>query len=464
MKIKKIALVETKGVRTHVFSRKYSPRLGLPILSSVLKKAGYEVELFFQELHPLDIDYLLKFDMVGLSALTTTVTEAYRIGKILKSKGQTVVMGGPHVSASGDEALHSCDYVVRGEGEISFLKLLETINANKSVSDVPGVSYRENGQNVHNPSSIVMVDMETLPGNDFSSCKSFKSPAEYPGGIMFSRGCPYDCNFCSVTTTFGKKYRYKSTGQIIEELRPFAGKAVCFIDDNFAAHPRKTKELMRAMIDEKVVPLRFSCQLRVNAAADEELLDLMYRTNCRIANIGLESIEPETLKQYHKGQTYEQITAAIATFKKFKIGLHGMFVLGGENDTVETIKNTVDYALDTGIDTIQMCAITPFPGTAIHDQMKKEKRILHYNWDLYDGLHVLVQPKKMSPYELQMGIIDGMKRFYSVPNALRIDRSKTWRLWSRLIGCYLVNRWKTENADYLGELKAATLQVEATTA
>lgn len=454
MKIKRIALVETKGVRTHVFSRRYSPRLGLPILSAVLKKAGYEVELFFQELHSIDIDYLMKFDMVGFSALTTTVTESYRLGKILKSKGRMVVMGGPHVSASADEALDSCDYVVRGEGEISFLKLLETINEKKAVSGVPGVSYRADGQTVHNPSSLVMVDMETLPANDFSACKSYKSRDEYPGGIMFSRGCPYDCNFCSVTTTFGKKYRYKTTGQIIDELRPFAGRAVCFIDDNFAAHPKKTKLLLRAMIDEKVTPHRYSCQLRVNAAADEELLDLMERTNCRVANIGLESIDPITLKQYHKGQTLEQITDAIKTFKKFKIGLHGMFVLGADNDTVETIKNTVDFALDTGIDTIQMCALTPFPGTAIYDQMKREKRILHSNWELYDGLHVVIQPKNMSSYELQVGIIEGMERFYSVRHAFRIDLHKKWRFLSRLIGCYLVNRWKTENAAYLGELKA----------
>lgn len=414
------------------------------------------MELFFQELHPLDYDYLLKFDMVGISALTSTVKEAYRIGKILKSRGGTVVMGGPHVSASADEALQSCDYVVRGEGETAFLKLLEVINEKKAIGGAPGVSYSENGRNVHNPSSLVMVDMETLPANDFSACKSYKSRGEYPGGIMFSRGCPYDCNFCSVTATFGKKYRYKTTGQIIDELRPFAGRAVAFIDDNFAAHPKKTKLLLRAMIDEKVVPSRYSCQLRVNAAADEELLDLMERTNCRVANVGLESVDPVTLKQYHKGQTCEQITSAIAVFKKFEIGLHGMFVLGGDNDTVETIKNTVDYSLDTGIDTIQICALTPFPGTAIHDQMKRENRILHYNWELYDGLHVIVQPKNMTAYELQIGIIEGMERFYSVRHAFQIDLRKKWRLWGRLVGCYLVSRWKTENADYLKELKALT--------
>ena len=99
MKIKKIALVETKAVKTHVFSRVYMPRLGIPLLGSVLARAGYEVEFFFQELKPLDIDYLTKFDLVGISSLTPTVTEAYRLGKILKDQGQTVVMGGPHVSA-----------------------------------------------------------------------------------------------------------------------------------------------------------------------------------------------------------------------------------------------------------------------------------------------------------------------------------------------------------------------------
>lgn len=450
--INKIALIESKAVRTHVFSRKYSPRLGLPILSAVLKRHGFEVELFFQELQPLDFDYLMTFDMVGISALTSTVKEAYRIGGILKAKGKTVVMGGPHVSARADEALAHCDYVVRGEGEISFVALLNAINERAPLGGVPGISYLENGHVIQNSSSITKVDMAGLPGNDFSASKAFSCPKEYPGGIMFSRGCPFDCSFCSVTTTFGKKYRYKTTEQIIAELRPFTGRPVGFIDDNFAAVPKKTKDLLRAMLKEKVLPSRYSCQIRVNAAADEELLDLMKQTGCRVANVGLESVSPETLKAYHKGQTYDQIVSSIKAFQKYGIGLHGMFVLGADDDTVETIRETVNFALEHQIDTIQLCALTPFPGTAVHGQMAAEGRILHQNWEMYDGLHVVVRPKRMSPYELQSGIVREMKRFYSIKNSFKIDTEKNWRFWSRLVGWYLVKKWDKENAAYYAYL------------
>ena len=125
MKIKKIALIETKSGNTHVFSRVYLPRLGLPLLGSVLKEAGYEVELFFQQNHPVDVDYICGFDLIGISSLTTTVKEAYRLGKIFKERGKTVVMGGPHVSAKSEEALDYCDFVVRGEGEMIFAELLD---------------------------------------------------------------------------------------------------------------------------------------------------------------------------------------------------------------------------------------------------------------------------------------------------------------------------------------------------
>ena len=451
--IKKIALIESKAVKTHVFSRKYYPRLGLPVLSAVLKRHGFEVELFFQELQPLDFDHLMTFDMVGISALTSTVKEAYRTGTILKERGQTVVMGGPHVSARADEALAHCDYVIRGEGEDSFVELLKAINERTPLGNVPGISYRENGKGIQNPSSITKVNMADLPGNDFSTSKIFSGPKEWPGRIMFSRGCPYDCSFCSVTTTFGKKYRYKSTEQIIAELRPFAGRPVGFIDDNFAAIPKKTKDLLRAMLKEKVVPSRYSCQIRVNAAADEELLDLMRRTGCRVANVGLESVSPETLKAYHKGQTYDQIVSSIKAFQKYGIGLHGMFVLGADGDTVDTIRETVNFALDHQIDTIQLCALTPFPGTAVHDQMLAEGRILHQDWDVYDGLHVVVRPRQMTCYELQAGIVRGMKRFYSIQNSFKIDLNKNWRFLSRLAGWRLVRKWEKENAGYFDYLK-----------
>ncbi len=241
VKYMRIALIETKTDNTHVFSRVYLPRLGVPILGSILNANGYEVELFFQHIQALDIEYLRKFDIIGLSAITSTVNEAYKIGKIMQEAGKIVVIGGPHASAMSDEALNYCNYVIRGEGEITFLHLLEILNKGGDLSAIPGISYRLNGSIIHNPSSIEKVDMGKLIGSDFSLCKSFKSPEEYPAILMFSRGCPYDCNFCSVTTTFGRKYRYKTIDPMINELSRFHNSVVCFIDDNFAANPKMTK-------------------------------------------------------------------------------------------------------------------------------------------------------------------------------------------------------------------------------
>lgn len=453
MDIKKIALVETKAVKTHIFSRVYLPRLGMPIISGVLKKAGYDVELFFQEQSPVDVERLMEFDIVGLSSITSTVPEAYRIGGALKKLGKVVVMGGPHVTADADEALKYCDYVVRGEGETSFLKLLSSLKNGGDVTNVEGVSYRKNGASAHNPELSEKVDLTQLPEMDFGACKGFSGPEEYPAEVMFSRGCPYGCNFCSVTTTFGRKYRHKTVEQIISTLKPFTNRVVNFIDDNFAANPKKTKELLRRMIETGTAPIRYSCQIRINAARDEELIGLLRETRCKIAYVGLESVNPKTLKKYKKGQTVEQIESAIKVFRKHGIGLHGMFVLGAKDDTVETIEGTIDFAMKTGLDTIQLCALTPFPGTSVYDEMSASGRILHKNWELYDGLHVVIRPEKMTPYELQVGIMRGMKRFYALKNAFKINLRKRWRVKYRLGGRYLVNRWIKENGDYTNYLK-----------
>lgn len=453
MKIKSIALVETKAVKTHVFSRVYLPRMGLPFLSGLMKSLGYEVETFFQEKAPVDIDHLCGFDLVGISSLTSTVNEAYRLGSLLKGRGKLVIMGGPHVSAMAEEALRHCDYVVRGEGEATFAEMVAKMNGGGDLSDVPGISYLRDGVLVQNPSSVTKVDMEEMPQADFSSCKAFKGPEEYPAQLMFSRGCPFDCSFCSVTTTFGRKYRYKTKEQLIAEMAPMLGRTINFIDDNFAANPRRTKDLLKTMIALNKVPRRYSCQLRIDAARDEELLDLLKRTNCRIAYIGMESINPETLKAYDKGQTVEEIVASIKGFKRHNIGIHGMFVLGGDHDTPQTIRDTTDFAIEAGLDTIQLCALTPFPGTAVHGQMVAEKRILHQDWDHYDGLHCVIRPTRMTPYELQNGIIEEMRRFYTLPRAFKINLQKRWRFKYRIGGRYLVNRWKSENAAYFDYLK-----------
>jgi radical SAM superfamily enzyme YgiQ (UPF0313 family) len=254
-----------------------------------------------------------------------------------------------------------------------------------------------------------------------------------------------------VTRLFGRRYRFKSNQQVIDELRPIQDRSVCFGDDNFCAHPKRTKSLLREMIRQEAVPLRWSGEMTVEAGLDLELLDLMQETRCRIMYVGIESIRPENLKAYGKVHSVDSIARCIENLHSRNIGIHGMFVVSVD-DTPETVEEIVDYAVANDIDTIQIFALVPFPGTAVYGQL--EARLLHREWEYYDGMHVITEPRKCSAHELQMAIVRGMQRFYAAGRALgSYRRGCGWRVKYRLGGHFLMRSWVRENAEYLERLR-----------
>jgi radical SAM superfamily enzyme YgiQ (UPF0313 family) len=202
--------------------------------------------------------------------------------------------------------------------------------------------------------------MNKLPIPDLSLLDRFSALRTIP--VMTSRGCPFNCTFCCVTEMFGRRYRFRSTESILKELGLYQGKSVFFCDDNFTADPKHSKELLKGIIDRGIRLKRWGAQVRVDAARDSELLDLMRRSGCAIVYIGFESINPETLKGYNKQQTVEDIREAISRFHEYGIRIHGMFVFGGDADTVDTIRQTAEFALEAQIDSVQFMTLTPFPG------------------------------------------------------------------------------------------------------
>lgn len=161
---------------------------------------------------------------------------------------------------------------------------------------------------------------------------------------------------------------------------------------------------------------------RISGEWDTELLELMRDTHCTFVYVGFESVNPAALEEYHKNQTVEQLKDSIAAFHTYGIKIHGMFVLGCDADTPETIDATVDFAIDEGIDTVQFLTITPFPGTEFYDEMRRQGRIISDDWSLYDGHHVVIQPAQMTPYELQMASFTAMLKFYNPFRARRLLR------------------------------------------
>ena len=415
MVIRRVSFIEASSPGLHVFSKFPIPRLGAVLLPTILRERGYEVKAFIEDVAEPDWSFIESSDLVCISTITSTAIRAYRMAKRLKALDIPVIMGGVHPTFLPDEALEYADFVIRGEGEHSLVELLEYLeNGTPALMGIGGLSYRNrDGRNVHNPSREFIQDLDSLPEPDFSLVHNWNPSNPYP--VTTSRGCPYDCTFCSVIGMFGRRYRFKSVEATLKEMKyaTSVSKATKFIvDDNFAANNKRTKEILRGMIAEGI-KTRWSAQVRTDVARDPELLRLMADSGCHTLYIGFESINSKTLEEYNKKQSREDIIFCIRAVREHDIHIHGMFVLGADTDDVETVHRTADFATSFGIDTVQFMILIPLPGTPLLHDMMKSGRLLHMDWSKYDAQYVVFRPRLMSPTTLQMETFRAMGRFYS---------------------------------------------------
>ncbi len=451
--MKKIVLIEPQSRADHVYKSVRMPRLGLPLLGAQLKAAGYNVSLYMGQGAFLPWAKIVDADLVGISTTTSTSREAYRMAGYLRSLHIPVVLGGIHATYMPDEAMHYADYVVRGEADRIFLPLVNAVLSGVLPEDIPGASYWHDGVLRHNPcGELYQVDLNELPLPDLTLAEGQKPLRSIP--VMTSRGCPFNCTFCSVTPMFGRRYRFRDTDKVLEELALYRGRSVFFCDDNFTANPARSKQLLRGIISERIGLKGWGAQVRVDAARDEELLELMRQAGAGIVYIGLESINPATLEQYNKQQTVDDIIYAIQRFHKYGMRVHGMFVFGGDGDTIQTIRDTVDFALKARVDTVQFLTLTPLPGTPLFAQLEKEGRLLTKEWELYDGHHAVFQPAQMTPEELQRETLLAFKRFYSLHNLLKNRAATGWKTaFYRGMGWWQVRSFERKNHWYVRQLE-----------
>ncbi|MBI3910632.1 MAG: radical SAM protein [Armatimonadetes bacterium] len=483
LKHRKIVLIEPRPPGYHVYSFVRLPRLGLPMLGATLKRRGCEVVEFCEDLAPIDWREVAAADLVGISTTTSTAPAAYNVARFCKSHGIPTLIGGPHVSFLPEEALQHCDYVVRGEADETIEELMDVLEAGEAPVGVRGVSYRDGEHLVHNPARPAPHDMDALPYPDLSLIRGRDRISTTP--IMTSRGCPFDCSFCSVTLMFGRGFRYRSVESVMEELRLLQPRNLFFYDDIFNANARHMSSLLEAMLRENITP-HWGAQCRADLVVKQkELLPLMRRSGCCVLYLGLESVNPETLAAYNKKQEVEQTIEAIQLLHQHGIMVHGMFVLGADTDDIQTIRDTVRYALRHQVDTVQFMILTPLVGTREYKRLESEGRLiedLRDKWNLYDGHHVVFRPARLTPYQLQTETIKAMRRFYSLwqcgrmvltPAICRPVVTAGWHAlrgrwkagWNRLVntrpvlpslarayGWFHVRRWGRMNKEFLRTL------------
>jgi len=418
----KIAFIEPSPVESNVYSKLHMPLLGPLYLGTILKERGHQVSVFNENIYRPNYAKL-DVDLVGISILTSTSQRGYEIAK--KFPKEKVIIGGVHASLLPEESLQYARQVVIGEAEEVIADIVEG-----RIKD-PIVQGRE------------VKDLDSLPQPDFSLVKGYKIPAMITP-ISTSRGCPFDCSFCSVTKLFGRNYRFRSAQNVMQELSIRRSNTFFFCDDNFTAHQKRTEELLKLMIENKING--WTCQVRCDVAKNDNLLKMMVQAGCRTVCVGFESVNNKTLEAFQKKQTIEDIIKAIKSFHRKKIKIHGMFILGADQDSVKTVWETLKFAIKQKIDTIQMSILTPFPGTKVCEELEQEKRIFSRDWSLYDGQHIVFKPKLLSARELQLNVVRAYAKFYSLYNSFVLLLGLRLRnAFFRFMGNRIVKKWIAHN-------------------
>ena len=455
--LKKLVFVEPKSTHLHIYSRICIPRLGSVLLATIMRAKGYDVRVYVEDIHAIDMKEVLSADLVAISAITSTAPQSYRLADTVREAGGVAVLGGTHVSFLPEEGLAHADFVVRGEGEFAFQELVEAIQAGHGFEQIKNLSYLVDGRPVHLPERPKIPNLDVNPIPDYHLITGWR-----PGGVVSvatSRGCPFSCTFCSVPGMYGHAFRTHSIERVLQELEVHKHSTYTFFaDDIFTANKKRCKDLLRGMIDRDLAP-RWGAQVRTETVDDPELLKLMQDSGCFNVYVGFESINPRTLKLFQKKQDLAKIERSIERFHSHDIRIHGMFVVGSDEDDVETIEATAEFALKNDIDSIQFMILTPIPGSPDWEQLYAhgDKYVISKNWPFYDGHHVVHQPRRMTPYELQVGAIDAMAKFYSWRGiARKFFKGDRYYAAIRYLGKRLIRDWwrDQENRQHVEWLKA----------
>jgi len=360
---------------------------------------------------------------------TAAVPAAYQMAGRVRQLGLPTVMGGSHASFLADEALDHCDYVVRGEGHFTLLELAAALQTGGERAAIAGLSYRDaEGRKVHNAPRPYCSQEEfaRLPAPDLSLVVGRERMTSVP--IMTQWSCSFDCDLSGVTEIFGRQVRARRIGAVLDELQSYRDRgAVFFCDDNLVVSKERTRALLRGMIERGLtpawsaqVPAEVVYQDKETGELDHELLSLMRDSGCTMVYCSFESVRPATREAGNKQRDAQTIRAAVRAFHTYGIGVHGRFVIGSDADDAATAAETVEFALENQMDTLQLLMLTPCPGTAFYKRLSQQGRLLSDDWALYDGQHCVIQPARMTPYELQVSVYKSMAQFYSARLSYRM--------------------------------------------
>lgn len=445
--LERLEIYQSIGVR--------APPLGLAYIASILEGSGHKVEII--DSPTLNLDFkdvvwrirMFKPDIVGLTALTPTIYNAYRIAKYVKVIGRDipVVIGGPHVTFMYREILNESgdiDVAVIGEGEYTFLELLGVIEKHglnpHALEAVKGIAFRDGGgvyftgyrRLIGNLDSLPPPARHLLPMDKYTV---FDKPVKVVH-VIASRGCPYGCMYCSTSYFMGRYYRIRSVGKVLDEIEDivyrYKARDIVFVDDELTIIRKWVMDFLNGL-KERGLDIRFVCGSRVDHV-DRELISRLYSQGCSIIYFGVESANQETLNRIGKKITIQQVVDAFKLVKEVKGKAAGSFILGLPWETVDDMRRTIAFALKLNPSYAQFTAATPYPGTPLYELALRDNLIEDRDWSHYTTLIPVMRGYSFTRGQVSKLLVQAYILFYSNPKYfLKELREKRFKLTAEII-------------------------------
>lgn len=380
-------------------SLSYMP-LTMPYLAALIpEKYGAECHAIDEGVQKCRYEKLGFFDLVAITAVTSSVTRGYELATYFKRKGSYVVMGGHHVTLLPEEALLHADTVLTGPADRIWQEFLEDFS-------VGTPKRRYDGKHCDINSSHIVPKRELMQKSRYIGVPT----------VIANFGCTNHCEFCVINSFWGGKYTARNIQEVITELQGLKSKYFLFLDPSPTSNPAYAKELYKALIPLKI---KWAGLCTTDIIDDSELFDLMIKSGCIGILMGFETFSKESLNEAHKKNTVEKYKAVVDQFHKAGVTILGTFMLGFDGDTKESILKMPDYIEEIGVDIPRFAILTPYPNTPTYKRFQSENRILSGNWNDYDSIHAVFSPKNFSKEELEKMLISVSNECYTMKRILK---------------------------------------------
>ncbi|MGB9637232.1 MAG: B12-binding domain-containing radical SAM protein, partial [Microgenomates group bacterium] len=416
------------------------PPLGLGYLASFLRVKNHKVAIFDGTLKNAAVDDFVKevkdFNpgLVGISVLTRGHNQAKKIIKEIKKNFPKlpVVIGGTQVTAAPLQVMSDlkADFAVIGEGEITFSELVSALQSDykNNFSKIDGLVYWKNGRPKVNPRRELLKDLDEIPfpAWDLMPPARYRivpilEPAKaFPvAPILTSRGCPYNCSFCASNVTWGRRIRFRSPENVIEEIKllkeKYGVREIHFSDDNFTMDIERAEKICDLLIKEKIgLPWQCPNGVRIDRLT-LPLLKKMKASGCYAVGLGIESGDQGILNMNQKNLDLKIVPTVLRNLQKVGIESYGFFILGLPGDTRKTIKKTIDFALENPFDRVWFNLFTPYPGSPAFPAWLGKRKFEEIDWDKHDCSTGIVSLTDVSAKELEKFQKEALRKFYLRP-------------------------------------------------